>query len=143
MLVNRLLETTLARIAPPGYEIAREMTVTLDEQQRPEPDIMVTRERGDESLDQTTYRPEDVVLVVEVVSPESRVRDRKRKPQLYAEAHIPHMWRIEKDGGEPVAYTFELEPATGVYVPTGVHHKRLKTSVPFDIDIDLTKINLR
>lgn len=140
MLVNRLLEMTLVRIAPSGYEIVREMTITLDEQQRPEPDIMVVREDADTGMDQTTYRPEDALLVVEVVSPESRTRDRKRKPLLYAESGIPHMWRVENENGYPVVYTYELEPTTRTYVPTGIHRERLKISVPFDIDIDLTEI---
>jgi hypothetical protein len=40
-----------------------------------------------------------------------------------------------------VVYVFELEPATGVYVPCGIHHDGLKLTVPFDIDIDLTEID--
>ena len=50
------------------------------------------------------------------------------------------MWRVENEGGEPVVYTFELEPATRRYVPTGIHRNRLKVTVPFDIDVDLTEI---
>lgn len=143
MLVNRLLEMALVHIVPPGYEVVREMTVTLGERQRPEPDIMVVREDRAASMTQTTYRPEDVVLVAEVVSPESRTRDLKRKPQLYAESDIPHMWRIDNENGKPVVYTYELEPSTHQYVPTGIHRARVKTSVPFDIDIDLTRFDPR
>ncbi|MEV3985498.1 hypothetical protein [Nonomuraea sp. NPDC049758] len=62
---------------------------------------------SDEAL--TCYQAEDVILAVEVVSPVTEVRDRKRKPTLYAEAGIPH--------------------------------DRLKLTVPFDIDIDLTTLN--
>jgi len=81
------------------------------------------------------------VLVVEVVSPDSEERDRKRKPQLYAEAGIPHFWRVEKGEGRlPVVYVFERAPATGTYVATGIHHDRLKVSVPFAVDIDLGEI---
>jgi hypothetical protein len=58
------------------------------------------------SLDQSDFKPEDVLLVVEVVSAESRVRDRERKPQLYAGAGFQRYWRIEKDrtDGRPVVY---------------------------------------
>ncbi|WP_348534358.1 hypothetical protein [Kitasatospora sp. GP82] len=44
-------------------------------------------------------------------------------------------------GRRPVVYVFELEPATGTYVPTGVFHDRVKVGVPFTIDIDLTEID--
>jgi Uma2 family endonuclease len=80
--------------------------------------------------------------VVEVVSPESRVRDRERKPLLCAEAGIRAFWRVEESGGRPVVYTFELEPATRTYVPTGIHRDRLTASWPFAVDIDLAKIEL-
>ncbi|GAB3122839.1 hypothetical protein GCM10027160_42350 [Streptomyces calidiresistens] len=36
-----------------------------------------------------------------------------------------------------VAYVHALDPATGSYVPTGVHHERLKVDVSFPVDIDL------
>jgi putative restriction endonuclease len=39
--------------------------------------------------------PGDVVLVVEIVSPGSRIRDRHEKPAVFAESGIPHFWRVE------------------------------------------------
>ncbi|RZS41074.1 Uma2 family endonuclease [Herbihabitans rhizosphaerae] len=39
--------------------------------------------------------PGDIQLAVEVVSPRSRAKDRGTKPYMYAEAGIPHFWRIE------------------------------------------------
>ncbi|MER6694711.1 hypothetical protein [Streptomyces minutiscleroticus] len=39
-----------------------------------------------------------VLLVVELVSPGIETMDRKVKPLLYAEAAIPHLWRL---GFEP------------------------------------------
>jgi len=68
------------------------------------------------------------------------VRDRERKPQLYAWAGIPFYWRIENVNGKPVVFTFELDPANSSYAPGGVFHDRLKTSVPFPLDIDLARI---
>jgi Uma2 family endonuclease len=88
-------------------------------------------------LARTCYEPSEVRLVVEVVSEESAIRDRERKPQLYAGAGIGHFWRIENLDGDPVAYTFELEPATSRYVPTGICHQRIQLTDPFPLDIDL------
>jgi Uma2 family endonuclease len=117
------------------------MTVTLAKRQRPEPDVMVVRAQATTGLDQTDFSPADVVLVIEVVSPDSEVRDRERKPQLYAAAGIAHFWRVENTGGRPTVYVYELDPATNAYTLTGIHHDLLKLTVPFDIDIDLTEID--
>ena len=142
MRVLRALEQSLTDQAPKEYEAVREMTVTLGPKQRPEPDIMITWAAAETSPDQSTYKPEDVLLVVEVVSAESRVRDRERKPQLYAEAGLQRYWRVEREEGRPVVYTFELDPATRNYAPTGVHRGQLSASWPFPIDIDLDAIEL-
>ncbi|GAB7031569.1 Uma2 family endonuclease [Streptomyces sp. NPDC021749] len=107
-------------------------------------DGVVFRQEGiTDDANQTWYRPEDVVLAVEVVSPDSEARDRDVKPRKYAAAGVPHFWRVEKSSGLPVVYVYELDPATGAYTPTGIYHDRIKVPVPFPIDIDLTAINKR
>ncbi|MFF7676076.1 Uma2 family endonuclease [Actinacidiphila glaucinigra] len=143
-LAMDLLEQGLRGTAPETLRVRREMSLVLNTRNRPEPDLVLVRaEAASDAADETGYQAADAVLVVEVVSPDSEERDRKRKPQLYAEAGIPHFWRVEK-GGEgrlPVVYVFEREPATGAYVATGIHHDRLKVSVPFAVDIDLGGID--
>ncbi|URN12745.1 Uma2 family endonuclease [Streptomyces radiopugnans] len=145
MRAMRLLENRLLHAAPPELEVVREMTVTLGKRDRPEPGVLVARADADTGPRQTGYRPEDVVLAVEVVSDDSEARDRETKPRKYAAAGIPHFWRVEagKDGWSPVVYVFELEPATRTYAVTGIHHERLKTDVPFPVDIDLTAVARR
>ncbi|MFG1701974.1 Uma2 family endonuclease [Nonomuraea sp. M3C6] len=134
MLALRLFERWLR---PPKELMAvREMTVTLGLRQRPEPDILVVN-RSAFSTKGTSFKPEDVHLVVEVVSEESKERDRSTKPIKYSNAGIKHFWRVEQENGLPVVYTFELEPAVRAYVPTGIHRKRLQTSIGFDVDIEL------
>ncbi|MFG3115340.1 Uma2 family endonuclease [Streptomyces sp. NPDC048197] len=140
----RLLDNALLAQAPGHLDVDREMAVRLDGKNQPEPDIVVFRQEGvTDDADQTWYRPEDVVLAVEVVSPDSVARDREVKPHKYAAAGVPHFWRVEKSNGLPVVYVYELDPATGAYTPTGIYHDRIKVSVPFPIDIDLTAINKR
>ena len=143
MLTLRLLETVLDRLVPADRLVCREMTVTLGPRQRLEPDIMVIRAACVSGPAQCTFRPAVVEWVVDVVSRDSEVRDRERKPQLYAKAGIPHFWRVENTEGHPTVYIYELDPATGAYTPTGIFHDRLKVTVPFDIEIDLTKIRRR
>jgi Uma2 family endonuclease len=136
-----LLETGLRRCAPDTVRVRREMTVTLDNRQRPEPDVLVIDAAAAGDLDQTTYQAKDVVLAVEVVSPDSERRDRERKPQLYAQAGIRHFWRVENVAGRAAVYVYELDPATRAYALTGIHHDRLELTVPFDIDIDLAELD--
>lgn len=136
MLVINLL---LAGIHPPeGMTVVREMTIKLGLRQRLEPDVLVVAERDEDNLDRTYYLPHEVRLVVEVVSPDSVERDRSTKPIKYSDAGITYLWRVERDGRNPVVYTYELDPAVRAYVPTGVHRGRLKTDIGFDVDLDLT-----
>jgi hypothetical protein len=65
------------------------------------------------------------------------------KPRKYATAGIPHYWRVEQNDGLPVVYVYELDPVTKSYVPMGIFHNRLKPTVPFPVDIDLTAVDRR
>jgi Uma2 family endonuclease len=141
----RLLENSLLGQAPDHLDVMREMAVRLDLKNRPEPDVLVFPEEANTGPRQTWYKPEDILLAVEVVSDDSRERDREVKPRKYAAAGVPHFWRVEEDGdkGLPVVYVYELDPATKSYGLVGIFHDRLKVTVPFDIDIDLTAVNRR
>lgn len=135
---SRLVENltfALRHAAPEGCEVEREMTVRLDRRNRPEPDVLVTTAAYEP--DRTWYAPADVALVVEVVSEESADRDRSLKPFTYAQAAIPHFWRVEDEAGGPAVHTYELDTMTGSYVATGIHRGRVTAAVPFPVDIDL------
>lgn len=76
------------------------------------PDIVLV----DEAAAQTagaTVEARDVLLVVEIASPSTRITDRRTKPYLYAAAGIPYYWRVEL---EPVPRLFAGELHGGVYV---------------------------
>ncbi|WP_371479137.1 Uma2 family endonuclease [Kitasatospora sp. NBC_00315] len=120
---------------PDGARIGREMTIRLDPRNRPEPDLLVTT-AGYEA-DRTWFAPEEVSLVVEVVSPESAHRDRTVKVRKYAEAGIPHYWLIEEEAGAPVVHVYELDTVTSSYAPAGIFRAKLERPVPFPITIDL------
>ncbi|MEU8399104.1 Uma2 family endonuclease [Nonomuraea sp. NPDC048892] len=139
-VVSRELRTALNHFLPADHEILGQMTVKLGARQRPEPDLIVLGPDAPEDPDVTCYDAADVLLTVEAVSKESELRDRQRKPVLYAEAGIPHFWLVEEVNGRPAVYVNELDPATQAYIATGVHHDRLKLMVPFDLDIDLTTL---
>lgn len=137
------LKWQLQSLAPLDFEVFREFTIDVDWQNRPEPDVVVVRADAVEGLRQTRFPAEAVLLAVEVVSDESLTRDRETKPVKYARARIPHYWRVENQDGRAVVYVFELEPSTSAYTSTGIFHDRMKVSVPFPVDLDLTAITAR
>ncbi|WP_409236949.1 Uma2 family endonuclease [Streptomyces sp. PA5.6] len=130
----------LRSLAPRGLVVRREMTVVIDSRNRPEPDVVVLRRGAVTGPGQTQFDADDVILAIEVVSPDSELRDREVKPRKYAKAGVPHFWRVENDHGRPVVYVFELEPVSRQYAPTGIFHEDLKVSVPFPIALDLAEI---
>lgn len=143
MRTVRLLENALLDQAPDDLDVFREFSIRLNRRNRPEPDVLVVPLGADTGPNDTWLRPEDVILAVEVVSEESEDRDREVKPRKYAAAGVRHFWRVEQNEGLPVVYVYELDPALGAYVATGIHHSRLKLDAPFPIDVDLTAINRR
>jgi Uma2 family endonuclease len=136
-----LFEMGLRRWAPDALRVRREMSVVLGRRQRAEPDVLVVRADAEIAAESTWYPADAVLLAIEVVSPDSEVRDRERKPQLYAGAGIAYFWRAEDVSGKIVLYAYELDPVTRQYVPIGIFHDRVRLTVPFEIDIDLTEID--
>lgn len=142
-LVMDLLVNGLRVHVPEDLRVRREMAVVLSKRTVPEPDIVLVKAKAITGRRQTRYDAVDILLAVEVVSPDSEDRDRDTKPHKYAAAGIPHFWRVEMSGehDRPSVWTYEYDAMHKTYVSTGVHHDRLKLSVPYDIDIDLTAID--
>jgi Uma2 family endonuclease len=116
------------------------MTVVLDRRNGPEPDVAVVRAEAITGPETTRFQAADVLLAVEVVSPDSEARDRDTKPRKYAAAGIPNFWLVEKAGADahPVVRVYELDPLSKTYALTGIHHDRLKTGVPYTLDFDIS-----
>ncbi|ACU77266.1 protein of unknown function DUF820 [Catenulispora acidiphila DSM 44928] len=136
------LRTVLRSSAPEGWRVTHEMTVWLDDRNRPEPDVLVVAASAMRpDMSETFYRPEDIALAIEIVSPESVERDHEVKSPKYARAGIKNLWLVERDGEGMIAYVYVLDPLTGDYSLVGTFGERLKVSVPFDIDIDFTRLD--
>ncbi len=138
LLVNGLRRTT-----PPELRAVRQMTVVIDKHNGPEPDVSVVRAGAARNRNQTSFPVRDVLLAVEVVSPDSVARDHDTKPHKYAAAGIPYFWLVEMAGFDhaPIVHAFELSQETQTYTPAGTYRDTLKLIAPFDIDIDLTEID--
>jgi Uma2 family endonuclease len=140
-----LLLHALHEAAPADMVVRRQTAVVLSEHTAPVPDLIVARcdgTGGTGGPERRSHPAQDVALAVEVVSPDSRERDRETKPFKYARARIPHYWRVEATGPDdlPVVHTYTLDVLTFGYVPTGIHHDRLRVDVPYPLTVDLTEI---
>lgn len=143
-LIIDLLVTCLRHAAPEHLRVRREMAMVINKRSVPEPDVVVVNAEADGDDDLTRYDSKDVVLAVEVVSPESESRDRDTKPHKYAAAGIAHYWRVERADAKDrrlVVHVYELDPASRVYALTGIHRGQLKVEVPYPISVDLTEID--
>jgi Uma2 family endonuclease len=148
MTTMLLLDLALRRSIPEHLSVAREMAVVISKRNVPEPDLIVFKTEAFKGERQTRLDAKDVLLAIEVVSPDSEDRDRDTKPHKYAGAGIPHFWRVEMadEHDRPVIHVYELDSAARnpVYVPTGIFRDRLKVDVPFPITVDLAEFdNLR
>jgi Uma2 family endonuclease len=80
-----------------------------------EPDLAVVLEEHRDRLT-STYIDGPADLVVEVISPESRERDRIEKYREYAEAGVPEYWLIDPELRTAEFYTLH----EGAYEPAGI-----------------------
>lgn len=135
------LERLIDGRCPPQYVTQQRMAIRKSTRTAPEPDISIVHASAFD-FDKSVYLPEEVLLAAEVVSPESEERDREDKPSLYAAMGIPTYWLIEMgEDFAPIVHEHYLY--AGVYKPMKTHIGRLKTEVPFPIDIPLVDPTLR
>jgi Uma2 family endonuclease len=140
MNVVDALVGALRSLAPAELGVAREMTVVCAPRQAPEPDVCVVRRSALLGRpDETMVVASDVRLVIEVVSPDSEVRDKERKPQIYAAAGIPHYWIVEREGQTTVVHVYDLDPVHRVYGPATVFRDQVDAVLPFPAEIDLSE----
>ncbi|MET7727489.1 Uma2 family endonuclease [Streptomyces mirabilis] len=95
---------------------------------------MVT-DAGATAEDTVSVDADAVQLVVELVSPGNKTMDRKFKPLLYAEAVIPHFWRLEYDPA-PRLIVSELYAGRYVETTTALAGATTRIHAPFPVDID-------
>jgi len=135
------LVSALDAAAPDGWEAEAEMTIRLNKKNRPEPDVVVVAvSNHEDDYTRTWYWPPEVLLAVEIVSPDSEGRDRKVKPEKYARAGIPHYWLVDHEKGAPIVHVFELDTAQGRYVETAVEREHLVLDRPFPMTIEVGRL---
>jgi Uma2 family endonuclease len=132
-----LLWAWLRRTAPPHLRASYAVGVAVGLRTTYEPDVVLYRAGASGTHHFLTQ--EEVVLVAEVVSPGTRRRDRITKPPGYAEAGIPHYWRVEQD---PVhVYAYQLQ--RGHYELVADSAELLEVAEPFPIRLPVPELAQR
>jgi Uma2 family endonuclease len=88
------IETAIAlrEFRPAEILVGTDQSVLVDSGSEPRPDVLLIREEG---AGPSPVLAADVLLAVEIISPDSTVRDRQDKMKLYAYAGIPAYWIID------------------------------------------------
>jgi Uma2 family endonuclease len=119
--------------SPPEFRPVTEVGVTMGWRDTLEPDVLLLRWPV---ANHHYFEPTDTVIVIEVVSPGTKRRDRLEKPALYAQAGIPHFWRIEQDPVHVHAYDL----VDGKYQLAAESAEELVLKAPFGIKLPIRDI---
>ncbi|WP_084779854.1 Uma2 family endonuclease [Planobispora rosea] len=124
----------LESAAPPELQPLPESNLRVGPRDFFIPDLVVVPTEVVEA-NELMFRPEDILLAVEMVGPSTQTRDRHLKRSAYAAARIPVYWRIELDEG-PSLYVHEL--AGDEYKPAEKHEAGETATLvtPFEVGFD-------
>jgi Uma2 family endonuclease len=128
------LDRLLAALLPPDLRVGVHRGVYFDRRNYRHPDVAVfsrTAARAKGRIEAV-----DVQLAVEVVSQSSVSTDRVAKPAQYAEARIPHYWRLELDPLLLVVHDL----ADGSYREAGRFHDVVEVDRPVPLRFRLEQL---
>jgi Uma2 family endonuclease len=128
------LAAALDAAVPVGLEVLRAINVRVSPGKILIPDLAVVSTPG---LDLAVCEAANVVLVVEITSPGDAVTNRAVKPQLYAQAGIPHYLRIELRAAGPCAAVCRLDRHRYVEVARADSGCPLVLTEPIAVTLDL------
>lgn len=130
--VCRHVANAMEENCPDNIFVSDDQSVAIDSHNEPRPDVVLIREPG---ADRTPVFVADVLLAVEVISPESSIRDRRDKAKIYAYAGIPAYWLIDPLG-ERVTFT-EFLLCDGSYQRHVDTDELVTIDRPWEITLDL------
>ena len=134
----RLCDLMLSVGAPDEVEIHQGAGVHVAEGTFYVPDVVVVRTGT--AFHDNGFDASGVLLVVEVIGPETLVADRLTKPWNYAEAGIPYFWRIDQG---PRLVALRLDPTLGnghyIYDTELVPSEDGEVSHPWPARIDMAE----
>jgi Uma2 family endonuclease len=130
--IGRRIASALEEFAPPGYSPDQEQGVLRNSRNELFPDVMALR---DEASYTSPVSPDDVLLVVEIISKSSKTTDRNRKLEWYAEMGIPNYWVVDPLGERVTLTEFRLGP--GGYREQLRADELVTLDLPWKVTLDL------
>lgn len=130
------LAAALDESCPLEYSVTQAVEVRLNSRRCLVPDVQIVANQAN-GKPRGWFGPHEVVLVVEIVSKNSKAMDRITKPALYAQAGIPHFWRVETEG-EVVVETFDLD--RDIYRASGRWTDVVRLSRPWPLEVAVKRL---
>jgi Uma2 family endonuclease len=118
---------------PVDYFVSMDQSLSVDRRNEPRPDVVAIRV---EKANRSPVPVQDALLAVEVISPDSTIRDRHEKVRLYANAGVPAYWVIDPLR-ERVTFTEFLLSPKGGYEPSVETDGLLTIDRPWKVTLDL------
>jgi len=123
------------------WVVGTDQSTTVDDRSELRPDLVVARTTH---VSRTPFPIADTLLVGEVVSPNSALRDTETKKALYARAGVPAYWIIvpDEDKGELALAELRLDGRRYQYA-THYTADVFRTDHPWPVTIDLPTLSRR
>jgi Uma2 family endonuclease len=144
---NRIANWIAAALedANPGdeYFVSTDVSARIDKRNEPRPDIVVVRP---DHFEESPFPIGDALLVGEVVSPTSVLRDTEIKRAVHARAGVPFYWIVVPANDKPTIALAELvlDPSSGTYnYATHYTTDVFRTERPWPVEIDLPALTER
>lgn len=119
---------------PAGYAPVTDLSLKINYRNEPRPDVVVIKKKF---LRISPVPVEGTILAVEVVSPESHIRDKNKKKRIYAEAGVESYWVIDPFVKEGVVLTEYALGDAGIYELVSTTDKVFTTETPYPVTLDL------
>ena len=126
-----VLASLLEQACPDDLVVVADVGVRIAERGALEPDVVVARVRDAEGV--RLARPP--LLVTEVLSPESVLRDLNLKKAAYERFGIPSYWVVDPDLDRPSLRAYELDGGSYAEVAHVTGSEAFRARKPFDVEI--------
>jgi Uma2 family endonuclease len=119
---------------PVGYAPVTDLSLKINNRNEPHPDVVVIKKRH---LNRSPAPVGDTILAVEIISPDSHLRDNYMKRKIYAAAGVGSYWVIDPTIDDGVVLTEYVLGDGRVYEMISTTDKIFTTQVPYQVTIDL------
>ncbi|GAA2472726.1 Uma2 family endonuclease [Winogradskya humida] len=133
------LVVALEENEPDGFYIVTDLSVAVDHDNQPRPDVVVVSNSG---VTRVPRLARDVLLAVEILSPSSIDDDCGFKVKRYAAAGIPRYWVIDPLR-ERMTFTEHILGSDGQYRSGPPRVGRIDLDWPWPVSFDLSRFERR